>query len=70
VKNQGRCGSCWAFSTVASIESENAIVNNKLINLSEQELVDCGGGNYENDGCNGGYIENAFHFVMDKGFNC
>lgn len=67
VKNQGQCGSCWAFSTVAAIESENAIVNNKLINLSEQELVDCGGGEYKNQGCNGGLMQSGFHYVMDKG---
>jgi KDEL-tailed cysteine endopeptidase len=67
VKNQGKCGSCWAFSTVAAIESENAIVNNKLINLSEQELIDCAGDEYDNKGCGGGLMENAFHYVIDRG---
>lgn len=67
VKNQGKCGSCWAFSTVAAIESENAIMNNKLINLSEQELIDCAKNKYKNKGCDGGLIENSFHYVMDNG---
>lgn len=67
VKNQGNCGSCWAFSTVGAIESEYAIKKKKLLNLSEQELLDCADGEYENQGCNGGLMENGFHYVMDKG---
>ena len=67
VKHQGNCGSCWAFSTVAAIESLNSIMNNELLNLSEQELLDCAGDEYKNKGCNGGLMENAFHYVMDKG---
>ncbi|XP_027912008.1 senescence-specific cysteine protease SAG39-like [Vigna unguiculata] len=65
IKNQGRCGSCWAFSTVASIESLHQITTGELVSLSEQELVDCVEGNSE--GCNGGYMEDAFEFVAKKG---
>ena len=64
VKNQGQCGSCWAFGAVAAIESAYLIKNNKEILLSEQQLVDCGHP-YLNHGCAGGLIDRAFHYVMD-----
>merc|ERR1712195_444893 len=55
IKNQGQCGSCWAFGTVASVEGINAIKNKKLVSLSEQQLVNCDvdGGDL---GCKGGLL--------------
>lgn len=44
------CGSCWAFSAVGAIESQNKIVNNELVSLSEEELVDC---DTRSNGCAG-----------------
>ncbi|KAH0455113.1 hypothetical protein IEQ34_017037 [Dendrobium chrysotoxum] len=41
IKDQGQCGACWVFSTVAATEGINQIKNGKLISLSEQELIDC-----------------------------
>jgi len=67
VKNQGQCGSCWAFSTVGSIESAYSISKSEMPDLSEQELVDCAGGDYGNMGCNGGLMPWAFSYVLDHG---
>ncbi|KAK3166271.1 hypothetical protein QOZ80_1AG0043660 [Eleusine coracana subsp. coracana] len=64
VKNQGRCGSCWAFSAVVAMEGINAIRTGKLVSLSEQELIDC---DTAEDGCQGGLMENAFEFVKRHG---
>ena len=60
VKNQGPCGSCWAFAAAGSIESAYAIKTDKLVNLSVQQLLDCSD---ENCGCDGGLPHKAFEYA-------
>merc|ERR1719191_1086452 len=59
IKDQKQCGSCWAFATVANIEGAGFVENQKLISLSEQELVDCDKKTGD-EGCQGGLPSNAF----------
>ncbi|KAJ8557538.1 hypothetical protein K7X08_003163 [Anisodus acutangulus] len=73
VKMQGTCGSCWAFSTTGSIEGANFIATGKLLNLSEQQLVDCDHTCDKKDkkacdsGCSGGLMTNAYKYLIEAG---
>lgn len=67
VKNQGKCGSCWAFSTVASIEGAYQLKTGKLVDLSEQQLVDC---DSQEMGCKGGILDRVFQYEETQNGLC
>jgi C1A family cysteine protease len=66
IKDQGRCGSCWAFSAVVGLEGAYFLKNNDLKSFSEQQLVDCSTP-FGNQGCNGGLMDNAFKYWVQNG---
>jgi cathepsin L len=69
IKQQGICGACWAFSSMAALESAYAIKTNRLQNLSPQWLVDCNTGadpqygGQKNRACEGGAPQLAYNFL-------
>jgi len=74
VKDQGNCGSCWAFSSTGNMEGQWFLAGNTLVSLSEQNLVDCDHEcmNYDGEqscdaGCDGGLQPNAYEYVIKTG---
>jgi len=74
IKDQGQCGSCWAFSTVGALEGAYQIKhkNSAVQTFSEQYLVSCD--NRKNGGtdlgCNGGLMDSAFEWLQKNGGIC
>jgi len=69
IKDQGQCGSCWAFSAVGSTEAAHFFATKELVSLSEQNLVDCSDAQ-GNQGCNGGLMTSAFTYIeTNKGID-
>merc|ERR1719443_1348892 len=64
VKDQGQCGSCWAFSTVEEVESSVFMATGKLLTLSTQQLTSC---DKVDEGCNGGDTETAYKYIEKAG---
>jgi len=70
IKHQGTCGSCWAFTTTAVYEAGYMIRGHKLLDLSEQNVIDCavGRGGRDAGSCSGGWYGTAFDYYRRKGF--
>uniref|UniRef100_A0A0A9XZ33 Zingipain-1 n=1 Tax=Lygus hesperus TaxID=30085 RepID=A0A0A9XZ33_LYGHE len=64
IKNQGSCGSCWAFSTIGAVEAAVHIYSGELYSLSEQQLVDCSTRDW---GCNGGDYTTGLEYIIEHG---
>ena len=62
IKDQGNCGSCWAFGTIQACESAYALVHNELLSCSEQNLIDCVWGC---NGCYGGQESSALQYIVN-----
>lgn len=67
VKDQGQCGSCWTFSSTGCMEGAWAISKGQLIDLSEEELVDCVPPRDGGMACNGGQMDSAFKYIIQNG---
>jgi len=66
VKDQGQCGSCWAFSTTGAMEGLWWLTNSSQRSFSEQQLMDCSSA-YGNMSCSGGLMDNAFDYLQSHG---
>jgi len=66
VKDQGQCGSCWAFSATEAIESQWFLAGNSLPTLAPQQIVDCDKGRGD-EGCNGGDTVTAYAYIKAAG---
>ncbi|MBU1702695.1 MAG: hypothetical protein KJ970_06920 [Candidatus Eisenbacteria bacterium] len=63
-KNQGDCGSCWAFASIGALEGCARIHDGLIYDLSEQQMLSCNDSGY---GCDGGWMNSCYRLFMDPG---
>lgn len=63
---EGSCGASWAFSATGALEGAYALSRGRILKLSDQQLIDCSA-DYGNNGCDGGYMDQGFWYVIDNG---
>ena len=63
VKNQGKCGSCYAFSVTGALEGQHSIKSGRLMSLSEQQIIDCSG----QKGCQSGWMGPVYNYIAQNG---
>ena len=66
VKDQGQCGSCWAFSAIGTLEGAHFLATGNLLSFAEQQLVDCNRSWTGNHGCNGGWYYTAWNYLSSS----
>jgi C1A family cysteine protease len=68
-KSQKSCGSCWAFASVAVVEAAENILNGKVLDLSEQHVVDCAESDtgWDYGDCRGGYTSRVYEYYQRVG---
>lgn len=66
VKDQGQCGSCFAFSATGAVEGQLFRSTGKLLSLSEQQIIDCSR-KFGNAGCSGGWMHKTFEYIASQG---
>ncbi|GIQ92412.1 peptidase C1A, partial [Kipferlia bialata] len=64
IRDQGQCGSCWAFSAAEALSDRFAIQTGEVVTLSPQFLVSC---DYSNDGCGGGNLDLVWRYLKSHG---
>ena len=65
VKDQGKCSGCYAFAAAAALEGIYKIKRGQLIDMSQQQLIDCTK-SYRNAGCKGGFMTNCYKYLAQS----